>query len=93
MNPFEAAADFLERTIGHKYSVRGGSVAHDSDIEFICFRCGVKIYDEYISVAKEDTPSQIDSRFHKHCFYEEMKQRARAAGVAEIPNPDENQEL
>lgn len=87
MNPYEIAAEFLEKIDGQKVIVRGGRMEHGSEIALECWRCHERIFDDYITISNAARHENITAYFHKRCFHEEMKQKATAAIKYGIVDP------
>ena len=89
MNPYEIAAEFLEKTGGQKVIVSHGRMEHDSEKipALECWRCHERIFDEYITIANAARHEIITAYFHKRCFHEEMKQKATTAIKYGIVDP------
>ena len=89
MNPYEIAAEFLEKVEGQKVIVSHGRMEHGSEKipALECWRCHERILDDYITIANAAKPENITAYFHKHCFHEEMKQKATSDTRYSIDDP------
>lgn len=89
MNPYEVAAEFLEKVEGQKVIVSHSRMEHDSEKipALECWRCHERILGDYITIANAARHENITAYFHKHCFHEEMKQKATSDIRYSIDDP------